>query len=315
MRASGAVLGLVCLWLAACPCSAWAQEMGGDELAAENARLRERIIELETQIQSLKRAHPADVARPDSPSPLEEVVEPVLAPAKLAVVPARELAGGWWDRIREGADRVDRYFYVDDAKAWALTEYQFDTRGFHTLNFTGASRLPAGLDVWGFVDFESADAPGNTGTDLNEFFTEIDLKRGLWKGFGAIAEYNDGEGRNDNVGRFGAYYAAPWSWLKRLDLTLFTKWFPVGTEPSRRQGSFAWNWAPRTILDGRFSTGGFWDMNFNEIDGSYRPQIVSEIQFRYRLVGNVNALLEYRYNEFLIKDKESGLGLGVQYRF
>lgn len=294
---------------------AWAESAAEDALRAENQRLRARVEELEAQVASFKRTHPADVKRPEHPSMLEEAVEPILAPAKLVLTQAEQVSDGWWRHIREGVDRVDHFFYVDDAKAWMTTEYQFDTRGFHTINFTGASRLPIGFSLWGFVDFETADAPGNTDSDLNEFFMELDLKRELWKGFGAVAEYNDAQGRSDNVGRFGLYYAAPWAWLKQLDLTLFTKWFPLGTEPSRRQGSFAWNWAPRYILDGRFSTGGFWDLNFDEKEGRYRPQIVSDVQLRYRLIGNLNALLEYRYSEFFEKDKAAGWGLGFQYRF
>lgn len=307
------LMGLA-LWLMA-PALVTAAAHPDEALVAENQQLKTRIKELETQVTALKRAHPADAPRPDHPSPLEEAVEPMLAPARLALVETRQLAGGWWDRIHEGIDRADHFFYVDETKAWMTTEYQFDTRGFRTVSFTGASRLPAGFDLWGFVDLETADAPGNSDTDLNEFFTELDLKRGIWNGFGGILEYNDGESRNDNAGRVGLYYAAPWAWLKSWDLVLFTKWFPVGTEPSRRQGSLAWNWAPRYVLGGRASTGGFVDLNFDEKEGRYRPQVVSEIQFRYRLLGNLNALLEYRYNEFLVKDREQGLGLGFQYRF
>ena len=117
------------------------------------------------------------------------------------------------------------------------------------------------------------------------------------------------------MGRFGAYYLPEWVWLKQNDVTLFTKWFPLATELGGQQGSFAWNWAPGFILDGRFSTGGFFDLNFDEKEGRRRTQLVTEVQLRYRLVGNLHALAEYRYNEFLVKDKESGWGLGVQYRF
>ncbi len=128
-------------------------------------------------------------------------------------------------------------------------------------------------------------------------------------------EFNDGQGRNDNVGRFGAFYTPRWPWLKKADLFLYTKWFPLGTEPSRRQGSVAWNWTPHYLLEGRFSTGGFFDLNFDEKEGHRRGQIVSDTQLRYRLIGNVHALVEYRYNQFAVKDKESGWGLGLQYRF
>jgi len=34
---------------------------------------------------------------------------------------------------------------------WLTAEYQFDTRGFNTINFTGGSDLPAGFSIWGFT--------------------------------------------------------------------------------------------------------------------------------------------------------------------
>lgn len=284
-------------------------------LVEENKQLKARIAELETQLKAVKRVHPSSVEKPTEKGPLEAVVDPILIPARLALKGTDRATGSRWNNIREGIDRVDRFFYVEDTKAWMTTEYQFDSRGFSTINFTGASRLPAGFSTWGFVDFETLDAPKASRQDVGKFFLEWDLKREIWQGFGGIAEYNEGQGKGDNVGRFGLYYQPKWNFLKKFDLAFSTKWFPVATDNSRRQGSFSWNWTPRYLLDGRFSTGGFFDFNFDEHDGDYRGQIVSDTQFRYRLIGNLNALLEFRYNEFLTKDKEMGWGLGLQYLF
>ncbi len=302
----------------------WAEEASPEQnspdevaqLRAENTELKAKITQLEGQIAKSKKVNPADIQQPAEPNPLEKIVEPILVPATYITDHAEDVASsGWWGDISEGFDRVDHFFYVEDSKAWATTELELDTRGFTFLNFTGASRLPAGFNLWGFIDLESTDAEGNRKTDLNKFFTEIDLKREVWKGLGGIAEYNDGSGRRDNVGRFGAYYAPTWAWLKKIDLVMQTKWFPIGTEESRRQGSLGWNWTPRYILDGRFSMGGFYDLNFNEVDGEYRKQTVSDTSFRFRLLGNLNAIVKYRYNQFLSKDQESGWSIGALYRF
>ena len=204
---------------------------------------------------------------------------------------------------------------AEDAKPWTKLEYQCDTRGFNTLNVEGASPLPEGFEFWGFIDVNSPDAPNSSRTDLKEFFLEADLKHPVWQGLGGIAEYNDGNGSGDSKARFGLYYQPDWAWLKKQDLWLFTKWFPIGTEPAARQGSFAWNWAPKNILWGRFSTGGFYDINFDEKEGHTRPQVVTEVQLRYRIVKNTHLFREAKYNQFLEKDKETGLGAGLQYYF
>jgi len=305
-------LGVLFLIIVTANRSGFAEEAS---LLEENAQLKVRIVELEAQVQSLKRSHPASAKKPVEPNPLEAVVDPILLPARLALKETERATGSWWDNIQDGIDRVDHYFYEEDTKAWMTTEFQFDSRGFNTLNFTGASRLPAGFSVWGFADFETLDAPDVSRQDVGKFFLELDLKREIWQGFGGILEYNEGQGVSDNVGRFGLYYQPNWEILKKLDLTFSTKWFPLATNPARRQGSFAWNWTPGYMLDGRFSSGGFFDFNFDRRGSDYRGQMVSDTQFRYRLIGNLNALLEFRYNEFLIKDKEIGWGLGVQYLF
>ena len=50
-------------------------------------------------------------------------------------------------------------------KTWVTTEYQFDSRDFNTLNFTGFSALPKGFSVWGFVDFEAAKEGNKAAAD------------------------------------------------------------------------------------------------------------------------------------------------------
>ena len=283
-------------------------------LVEENTRLKSRVTELETELASLKRTHPADT-RTTQPTLPEEAVAPFLLPGQVVWDAAEHVSNGWIDRLQEGLNQADRYFYVEDTKAWLLTEYWFDTRGYQTFNVTGASRLPAGFSLWGFIDIDSPDAPNASRVDKSEFFLEVDLQRELVNGFGAVAEYNDGEGTADSAGRFGAFYQPSFDFLKQWNLWLYTKAFPIGTDPGRRQVAFAWNWTPHYLLEGRFSTGGFVDVNFAEQEGNFRPQTVSEIQLRYRLIGNLNAVLEYRLNKFLVKDQSTGWAIGMQYLF
>lgn len=282
----------------------------------ENQMLKARVAELEELVKQLRGVHPAE-NKSNSISDIEAVFEPALRPLGAIVTSAGNHDGGWLEKIRGGVDRADHYFFVPDSKAWATVEHQFDTRGFQTLNFTGASRLPLGFDVWGFVDFENVHDSVSSDADKNEFFMEIDIKRELWRGVGGIAEYNDAQGRNDNRGRFGVYYIPDLDWLKENHLFIMTKWFPLATDSAGVQGSFAWNWAPAYILEGRFSTGGFFDMNFNQSNARSHDnmKIVSETQLRYRVLGDLYFLLEYRFNEFFVSGKEHGWGIGAQYKF
>ncbi|ODS32265.1 MAG: hypothetical protein SCARUB_02614 [Candidatus Scalindua rubra] len=200
---------------------------------------------------------------------------------------------------------------------WFTAEYQFDTRGFNTINFTGASDMPLGFTIWGFTDIETADIHGSRSSrkDAEEFFLEIDLRRELYKGFGVIAEYNDNEGANNNIGRLGFNYKAGWGWLKDRDISLYFKAFPLETDGHGSQVSFSWNKKFPDTLDGRFSMGGFFDTNFDSGLKDDEINIVSDTQFRYRLINHLEALVEFRFNEFMPANQEHGFGIGLKYRY
>ncbi len=168
-------------------------------------------------------------------------------------------------------------------KGWLTAEYQFDTRGFNTINFTGGAKLPYEWNLWGFIDIETADSSHGSRTDAEEFFMEMDLKRELYKGFGLVLEYNDGQRRHDSIGRLGVNYIARWDWLKEIDLSLAFKAFPIETDGHGGQVSFCWDKKFPSILDGRFSMGGFFDLNLNSGTNDNKTNIVSETQFRYKL--------------------------------
>ncbi|MFH1615503.1 MAG: hypothetical protein ABIG61_10535 [Planctomycetota bacterium] len=198
---------------------------------------------------------------------------------------------------------------------WMTAEYQFDTRGFNTINFTGGSKLPYGWSLWGFIDIETADSHEGSRADAQEFFTEIDLKKELYKGFGVVLEYNDGEARHNSIGRVGVNYTARWDWLKKMDLDLAFKVFPIETDGHGWQGSFCWEKKFPKIFDGRFSMGGFFDINFDSGANDNETNIITETQARYKLTENLEALVEFRFNEYLVASQEHGLGIGLKYKF
>ncbi|MBC8481744.1 MAG: hypothetical protein H8D47_03670 [Planctomycetes bacterium] len=198
---------------------------------------------------------------------------------------------------------------------WMTAEYQFDTRGFNTINFTGGAKLPDGWSLWGFIDIESADSDEGSRTDAQEFFTEIDLKKELYKGFGVVLEYNDGETRHNSIGRLGANYIARWDWLKKMDLNLGFKAFPIETDGHGYQVSFCWEKKFPKFWDGKFSMGGFFDLNFDSGPSDNETNMVHETQFRYKLTENLEALVEYRFNGYKVASQEQGLGIGMKYKF
>lgn len=199
------------------------------------------------------------------------------------------------------------------ASKWITAEYQFDSRDFNTLNFTGFSTLPADFSIWGFVDFEGAKNTNKQESDLSTYFLEVDLRSPSWNGFGFITELDATTGVGNDTGRAGLYYKANSSWLKDNHMFLFFKAFPLESNGDVRQFSFAWNIKYPKVLDGRFSMGGFADWNFNS-GANKDTNLISDTQFRFRIVQNLSFLVEYRINEFITKS-DKGTGIGLQYKF
>lgn len=231
---------------------------------------------------------------------------------KLAAMESRKSSKDFQEQLKAAkARKIDK----KDGKGWMTVEYQFDTRGFNTINFTGGADLPYGFTIWGFTDIETPDSSNGSRQDAEELFIEIDLSRELYKGFGIVAEYNDGERHNDNIGRLGLNYIARWDSLKKIHLNLCFKVFPLETDGHGGQVSFCWDKRFPRILDGRFSMGGFFDLNFDSGANDNETNIVSDTQARYKLTENLEALVEFRFNEYLVASQEHGLGIGLKYKF
>ncbi len=199
------------------------------------------------------------------------------------------------------------------AKGWMTGEYQFDSRDFNTLNLTGFSTLPQNFSIWGFVDFEANKASQSRQSDLSTHFIEIDLRSPRWRGLGITTELDSTNGIGNDTGRLGLYYLPKAKWLNDNNMFLFFKGFPIETNGDSKQISLAWNIKFAKILDGRFSMGGFADWNFNS-GKKKNTNLVTDTQFRFRLINNLSFLVEYRKNEF-ITGNEDGTGIGLQYKF
>ena len=241
--------------------------------------------------------------------------------------PVPVLPVGVAEQIRRDAPGI-RWLQALDLKAkqsraeggrWFLAEYDFDNRGYDVLHFMGHSPLPCGFSVWGFVDIEGAETLGANREDFSRFFLEIDLKKKLWEHGGLIAELNDLQGEDNTIGRFGFYLAPklPDIGIERGLLKgaarIGFKIFPLETDYRGWQASMNWNKQFDSVLDGRFSAGGFLDLNFNAGPTQDDLVIITEHQVRFRLVEGMHLITEFRLNEFLADD--FGIAPGIQYRF
>jgi hypothetical protein len=269
------------------------------DLQKELEAARTRIRELEAENRALR----GESAPPTAPEPSGDPAIPA--------TPASEPPHSLGDRLDQKSSDTKTF-----GKPRIRMEYQFDSRNVNNLNIDGTAPLPYGFNLWGFVDFYSAfDGGGRSRFEESDFFYEIDLKRKVWKDVGVILEVNDQQGVANTVGRAGVSYDPTWLILNEHDLFLTFKAFPVESNGHGYQLSVAWDKRFPDWLGGRFSTGGWFDANFDGGPGHDQINLLSEVQFRYRLVGGLHALTELKYNELLADDDEWGVGVGVQYRF
>jgi len=197
--------------------------------------------------------------------------------------------------------------------------YYHDSREFGTLNIlTSAKGLPMDLFFWGFTDFHGDHQSDSGPTDFTRYFMEYRLLKGLdpeWTmgidGLGLIAEYNDINGPDNNLARFGFYhklaYSLPWEnngwWQTRI--------YPYETDGEGWQISTSY-FVPFTSV---LSLGGFADINFIE---NGKDRWVIEPQLTYKMTNHLSLALEYRYNGYEDANpavKGSGVALGLEVSF
>ncbi|HHZ69931.1 MAG TPA: hypothetical protein EYO51_03305 [Methylococcaceae bacterium] len=204
--------------------------------------------------------------------------------------------------------------------AFGDATYLFDHREYNSLTVSGGFKnLPLGFNAWGFIDILSDQNNESNRFDFTRYFLEYRLRRTLdpeWvmgvKGLGLEVEYNDANGANNNLLRFGVNYkhdipliAGQKSWLQ-------WRYFPIQTNQyARSQASVVY----RLGLTKRLYIRGFADFNIDE-DGKNRW--VAEPQLHYEIIDNVNFVLEGRINEYEganAKLTGTGVAFGLQVLF
>jgi len=212
-------------------------------------------------------------------------------------------------------EKIDRVFKDTQTygSPFATLEYQFDTRGFNLINLTGGAPLPGGVNLFGFVDIYAPNDADSSRADTAQFFYEITARKKLVGDWGAFAEVNDAVGEGNSLIRAGAFYNPGTEFMKRNNLMFLVKFGFLETDGEGWQIGSAWNKKFSNFWGGRFSMGGFLDINFDS-GADKETHIVSDTQLRLRLADKLSLLAEFRYNEFL-SDEEFGTGIGLQYRF
>lgn len=204
---------------------------------------------------------------------------------------------------------------------WARLLYYLDTRGNNTMTaYYATQRLPLGLEIFGFTNFDSEQDASNR-FKMTQFFTELDLTR-LFKtpigGVGLQAEYNDAQGTGNSVARFGIVYLPRLDWIHKGKVFVATprlglRIHPVETRGKQMQASAFWTaqlFHPRIVFE------GFADYNINFNAGGTENWVV-EPQLRWMILKHVGVQYEFRYNQFLsrIGAKAIGHGFGIAAEF
>lgn len=206
---------------------------------------------------------------------------------------------------------------ANDKSAHHSIAYYFDSRDYNTLAVNTAADLPLDFKLWGFTDFNGNQNEGSR-YDLERFFMEYRLLHEIpeeWifgvKGVGVLAEFNNFNGSDNDLFRFGPYVSRkmelPWGKVAKFQLRIY----PYETESDNQQLSLSY-FIP---FSDKLSLSGFADINF--IDGGSDRWVI-EPQLNYKMNESMDLLLEYRYNGFEASNpnlKGSGVALGVNIKF
>jgi hypothetical protein len=204
--------------------------------------------------------------------------------------------------------------------AFGDATYLFDHREYNSLTLSGGFKnLPLGFNAWGFIDILSDQNNESNRFDFTRYFLEYRLRRTLdpeWvmgvKGLGLEVEYNDSNGANNNLLRFGVNYkhdipliAGQKSWLQ-------WRYFPIQTNQyTQSQAGVVYRFG----LTERLYISGFTDFN---IDENGKNRWVTEPQLNYEIIDNVNFVLEGRINEYEganVQLSGAGVALGLKVLF
>jgi len=188
------------------------------------------------------------------------------------------------------------------ADNWGKASLYYDTLGFPTATLTGgASKLPLGMDFFGFVDFDANEKMN----DLQAVYGEFKLSRNVFKNISLAVEQNQDFLQLDKgITRAGLMYNIP---LDRVckDSFLSATYYPFATESDGAQMVIA---GRKEFKKGDMYIEGFLDYNF-------KPGIAfSQVQVGKRIHKNLYGVLEGRFNGFRLGNEFSA-GIGLEYKF
>lgn len=197
--------------------------------------------------------------------------------------------------------------------------YYFDSREFNTLNIvTSIKGFPLGFNIFGFIDLHGDENKPSERFDITRYFIEYRLRRTLdpdWvfgiEGIGVEAEYNDLNGPDNSLVRFGVNYKHKFKLFNGRTHWLQWRFLPGGTERAGKQLSLV-NFIS---ISPRFFISGFSDYN---IFNNSRNKWVSEQQLNFILNKTIDIVLEGRYNGFEDENpKLDGYGIagGIKIKF
>ncbi|MFT5087213.1 MAG: hypothetical protein ACI906_002687 [Candidatus Latescibacterota bacterium] len=191
-----------------------------------------------------------------------------------------------WGGSATGADSAELTYYLD-------------SREYNTANvLTSVGNLPWGMNLWGFTDFHGEQKKAGQRFDLTRYFMEYRLRKSVdphWvggvQGMGVEFEYNDANGRGNQLLRFGLNYKRNVSLWSGVSGWLQGRVLPYETDGSGQQLSLI----HFLSLGSRLTLAGFSDWNLNN---SASDRWVAESQASYRMSSVLSVVLEVRYNGY-----------------
>lgn len=200
-----------------------------------------------------------------------------------------------------------------------VISYYFDSRQYNTMNIqTSKDDLPLGIHFWGFTDIHSDQNKASDRFDFTRYFMEYRLGGSIGEkelpslqGVGWEVEFNDFNGPDNHVVRFGLTYRHGVSWL--LDEKSWIQWriHPYQTDEKATQASLIF----RFNLSERIFISGFADINLVR-NGTNRW--VAEPQLNYVINDTLDLIIEGRINQFegaVAGMSGSGVATGIKVKF
>jgi hypothetical protein len=193
--------------------------------------------------------------------------------------------------------------------------YYLDSREYNTINIqTSTSKLPLDIFFWGFVDIHSDQNKNKDRFDLTRYFIEYRLSRHVGFGIDGLSwemEYNDSNGSDNSVARFGMTYRHTLPFLGGRKSWLQWRVHPYETDGSGAQVSVIYRfWLVKGVY-----ISGFADYNLDE---DVPDRWVAEPQLNFVLNKTFDLVVEGRINEFEEASSSLdgyGIALGVKVKF